>query len=87
MPHLHFEGPRNARAKERILSRLLTCIAIAVEARGFGLVENMEVGDDYPIPPSPRRNPQGGRKRPREPSSHSPIDSCPCVRLAPLGNS
>ena len=57
VPHLHFEGSRNALAKERVLSRHLTCIAIEVETRESGRAENMEVGYDYLIPPPPCRNP------------------------------
>ena len=66
MSHLHFEGSENTPAKERILSWLL---ATVVDTREFGQAENMVVGDDYPIlpPPHPRRNPQEGQKRPREP--------------------
>ena len=35
VPRLHFESLGNARAKERILSRLLTCIAAVVETCEF----------------------------------------------------
>ena len=47
MPRLHFESLGNARAKERILSRLLTCIAAVVETREFEQAEDMTVGDDF----------------------------------------
>ena len=33
VPHLYFKGPGNARAKECVLNRLLTCIMAAVETR------------------------------------------------------
>ena len=36
VPRLDFEGPGNARAKERVLSRFLTCITTFVENREFG---------------------------------------------------
>ena len=47
VPHLHFESLGNARAKERILSQLLTCIAATVETREFEQAEDMTVGDDF----------------------------------------
>ena len=54
VPRLHFQGSRNARAKEWVLSRLLTYIAATVDIREFGRAGNMAVGDDYPIlPPHP----------------------------------
>ena len=56
VPRLHFEGPSNARAKERVLSMLLTCIATMVETREFERAKDMAVGDDFPISPPPRRN-------------------------------
>ena len=80
MPHLHFEGPGNACAKERVLSRLLTCIMTVVETCKSGQAENMAVGEDFPISPPPPRNPKEGQKRPSEPSSNSLTNSLPCVR-------
>ena len=56
MPRLHFEGSGNARAKERVLGQLLTCITTTIEACGFRLAENMADGDDYPIPPPRHRS-------------------------------
>ena len=66
VPCLHFEGPRNARVIERVLSRLLSYIVAMVETREFGQAENMAVGDDYPIPPLLHRNLQERRKRMRD---------------------
>ena len=60
MSRLHFEGSGNVRAKERVLSRLFTRIAAAVETHEFGRAKNMSVGDDYPIPSPPHRNLQEG---------------------------
>ena len=87
MPRLHFEGQGNGPVKEWVLSRLLTCIAAAVETCEFGRAENMAVGDDYPMSPPPHHNLQEGRKRPREPSSDSPTESRPRVRPSSPGNS
>ena len=53
VPCLHFEGPGNARAKEHVLSRLLTSITTKVETLEFGKTESMAVGDDFPIPSPP----------------------------------
>ena len=77
MPRLHFEGLGNSRAKERVLGRLLTCIATIIETCEFGLAKNMAVGDDYPIPHPPYRSLQEERKRQREPSLESSTDSHP----------
>ena len=48
VPRLHFESLDNARAKKRILSRLLTCITAAVETHEFEQAEDMTVGDNFP---------------------------------------
>ena len=48
VPPLHFESLGNACAKERILSILITCIAIAVETQEFEQAEDMTVGDYFP---------------------------------------
>ena len=77
VPHLHFEGQGNARAKERVLNRLLTYIATEVETRELRQVGDMVVDDDFPIPPPPRRDSQERQKRRREPSSNSPTESRP----------
>ena len=87
VPHLHFEGPGNARAKERVLSRLLTCIMTVVETRKFRQTENIAVGEDFPISPLPPRNPKERQKRPSEPSLDSLTNSLPRVRPATPRNS
>ena len=87
MPCLHFEGVGNARAKEHVLSRLLTSIATKVETLEFGKTESMAISDDFPIPPPPCRNPNEGRNRLREASSDSLTDSYPRFRPAPPENS
>ena len=75
VPRLHFEGLGNARAKECVQNRLLTCITAAVETCELKQEEDMAVGDDYPISPPPHRDFQERRKRPWEPSSDSPTES------------
>ena len=47
VPRSHFEGLKNARAKESVLSRLFTCFVAAIETHEFGQTEIMEVGDDF----------------------------------------
>ena len=53
MPHFHFEGLGNARAKECVLNQILTYIAAGTETCELEQEEDMVVGNDYPIPPHP----------------------------------
>ena len=76
VPCLHFEGLGNARAKERVLNRLLARIASTAEAWEYEKVEEMAVGDDFPLLPPPRCNSQERQKRLRESFSDTPIESC-----------
>ena len=79
MPRFHFKGSGNARAKELVMSRLLTCIVTTIETCELGQEEDMAVGDNFPILPPHRRDSQERRKRPREPSSDFPTESHPRV--------
>ena len=59
----NFEGLGSARAREHVLHRL---IARDEEVYDALKTEAMAIGDDFPILPPPRCEPQGPRKRPRE---------------------
>ena len=87
VPHLHFEGLGNAHAKECLLNRLLISIVAAVEPRELKQVGGIGVSNDSPILPPPRRDPHERRKRPREPSSNSSIESRPYARPPTLKDS
>ena len=75
MPRLHFEGPGNASAKEHVLNHLLARIVVPVKAQELEQAEEMVMGDDFPLPLPPPLNPQVRRKRPRESSFDSLIES------------
>ena len=56
VPHLNFEGPRGAQAKERVQSRLLSRIQAMSEARTQEASKEMargDVGDDFSFIPPP----------------------------------
>ena len=69
VPHLNFESPGGARAKERVQSRLLFRIQAASEARTQEASKEMagdDIGDDFPFIPPPSRESLPTRlKRPR----------------------
>ena len=65
IPRFNFEGLGGARARERVLHRLLIDIEEVTEARE---TEAMAIGDDFPIPSLPQREPQGPHKWPWESS-------------------
>ena len=62
VPHFLFVGSGNALTKERVLNWLLTYIGVIVEIHELGKVEDMAIGNDFPIPPPPRHDPRKGER-------------------------
>ena len=59
--HLNFEGSRDARAREKIPTRLLSHILVKPKDMSGG-----DVGDAFPLPPPPHHDPRARLKKARE---------------------